>query len=183
MCYIWSQWNSAEIIDVCRENALQGARFGHNSRNVIQKSNSLLSLVNVGCNAEWSSSYPSRDFNLRRILEQNIVGDRTLLPCKQGLYESLYPMREIRKHSKLNSGWIQKCCFLWSKHKQAIKLQPRKILWHIRSPKSLRNSATNSQKPDTRHNSNITTACYYYTLPNLRMGSKYSWFYQLTTRK
>lgn len=45
-----------KIIDVCWENALQGARFGHNGGNVIQWSNSLLSARNVSCGAEWSTS-------------------------------------------------------------------------------------------------------------------------------
>lgn len=73
MCHIWSQWNSAEIIDVCCGNALQGVRFGHNGRNVIQENNSLLSVGNVGSDAEWSSSYRSRDFNFRRVSEWNMV--------------------------------------------------------------------------------------------------------------
>lgn len=88
---------SAEIIDVCCENALQGVRFGHNGRNVIQKNNSLLSVRDVGCNAEWSSSHQSRDFNLWHVLERNIAGiwtERDLLPCKQGC------MRACTKHRR-----------------------------------------------------------------------------------
>lgn len=158
MCHIWSQWNSAEIIDVCCGNALQGARFGHNGRNVIQKNNSFLSVENVGCDAEWSSSYPSRDFNLRRVLEWNIVGIWGAGLCYDvnSVVWELVPNtadKKAQQEFRLDS----KMCFLCRKHKQPIKLQPRKILWHIRSPKRLRNSAINPHKPDTRHNNTTPT--------------------------
>lgn len=65
--------------------------------------------------------------------------------------ESLYPTREIRQHSKQKFRLDSEVCFS-EKHKQPIKLQPRKILWHIKSPKRLGNSAVNPHKPDTWHN-------------------------------
>lgn len=113
MCHIWSQRNSAEIIDVCCENALQGARFGYNGRNVIQKNNSLLSVGNVGCNAEWSSSYQSRDFNLRRVFEWNIVqiwGAGLCLHVKRVVWE-LVPKTGDKKAQQAESRLDSKVCF------------------------------------------------------------------------
>lgn len=152
MCHIWSRWNSAEIIDVCCENALQGVRFGHNGRNVIQKNNSLLSVGNVGCLNEAVHTqvvtliWGGFQSGIARIWRAGHC-----FHVNRAVWE-LVPSAGDKTAQRAEFRLDSKVCFPCRKHKQPIKLQPRKILWHIRSPKRLRNSAINPHKPDTRHN-------------------------------
>lgn len=69
-----------------------------------------------------------------------------------GFYDSMYQTWEIRRNSKQ-----EKVCFLCRKHKQPIKRQPMKMLWHIRSLSRLRKSATNLHEYTTATNVSCST--------------------------